>query len=86
MFLPTAFTPNSDSRNDEFRPGYSNILKESYQMIIFDRWGREIFKTSVPESGWNGDGFPQGVYPYRVTFKDREGNPRQIFGSVTLIR
>jgi gliding motility-associated-like protein len=86
LFLPTAFTPNSDSRNDEFRPGYSNILKESYQMIIFDRWGREIFKTSVPESGWNGDGFPQGVYPYRVTFKDREGNPRQIFGSVTLIR
>jgi gliding motility-associated-like protein len=86
LFLPNAFTPNNDTRNDVFLPGYTNILDNSYQMIIFDRWGQEIFRTTEPDLGWGGEGCPQGVYPYKVVFRDRDGNSRQVFGSVTLIR
>jgi gliding motility-associated-like protein len=86
FFLPSAFTPNEDSRNDVFNPGLTNIVDQSYEMIIFDRWGKQIFKTTTPDNGWDGAGYPQGSYPYRVRYLDRAGNPKQLFGSVTLIR
>ncbi|MDB5201435.1 MAG: Gliding motility-associated C-terminal protein [Ferruginibacter sp.] len=58
LMLPTAFTPNSDGRNDYFYPitrGYRNIKSFS----VFDRFGTKVFERrnfepNVPSSGWDG--------------------------------
>ena len=45
--LPTAFTPNGDGINDCFGAGFMGYTTE-FSMIILDRWGNQLFKTSDP--------------------------------------
>ena len=90
--LPNAFTPNNDSKNDEFRGvGYLNGIR-SFEMGIWNRWGELIFNTSNPEDGWNGrknnngKRAPNGVYTYIVKFTGPRGQPYEFNGLITLIR
>jgi gliding motility-associated-like protein len=90
--LPNAFTPNNDSKNDEFRGvGYLNGIR-SFEMGIWNRWGELIFNTSNPEDGWNGrknnsgKRAPNGVYTYIVKFTGPRGRPYEFNGLITLIR
>jgi len=76
MYIPNAFSPNGDGKNDIFRPigsGFSQV-EGDYSLEIFDRWGKRIFLTKSPENGWNGKNdngngeyVPNGVYVYKVT-------------------
>lgn len=51
--VPSAFTPNNDGLNDVFRVvgTYRNI---SFQMTVYDRWGRIVFQSDNIEKGWDG--------------------------------
>jgi gliding motility-associated-like protein len=93
-FFPNAFTPNNDGLNDIFRVVglYRNI---DLKLIIFDRWGQEVFESDSVDKGWdgtfNGQPCPAGVYSWRafVNFlgQDIVTNGKVEFkGSVTLIR
>lgn len=53
VYVPNAFSPNSDGENDEFRP-YSDCPLENYTLRIFNRWGEEVFSSTNPMEGWNG--------------------------------
>lgn len=89
LFIPSAFSPNGDGKNDEFR-----IANFSFQKLqefrVFNRWGQEIFSTNDGHKGWDGrwKGIPQdiGSYNYiiRVAFPD--GYTETYKGDVTLIR
>jgi len=52
LWFPTAFTPNGDGLNDTFRPVGISIFK--FRMVIFDRWGQQLFETDSMEQGWDG--------------------------------
>lgn len=92
LFMPNAFTPNNDSKNDEFLGnGYYDGLSD-YQMQIWNRWGEKIFESDDPRQGWNGqyqnsgDLLPQGVYVYKVNYTGPRGEKESQDGHVTLIR
>ncbi len=54
IYVPTAFTPNSDGRNDFFRP-VSLGLKILDVFRIYNRWGQLVFSdTNVESQGWDG--------------------------------
>lgn len=53
VHVPTAFTPNSDGRNDFLRP-ISFGIKEIRYFKIFNRWGQLIFETKNDRPGWDG--------------------------------
>jgi gliding motility-associated-like protein len=53
VYVPTAFTPNSDGLNDILRPVAMGI-KEVRRFSIFNRWGQLIFETKTDRSGWDG--------------------------------
>ncbi|MBK9730696.1 MAG: gliding motility-associated C-terminal domain-containing protein [Chitinophagaceae bacterium] len=48
---PNAFTPNGDGLNDFFFPHLLNV--NSFEMRIFNRWGKVIYSVSDQLSGWN---------------------------------
>lgn len=88
--MPNAFTPNNDGLNDLFRPVTQSEQTTSFNMYIFDRWGRNIFETQDISQGWNGtiEGklAPAGVYMYTVLFKNPLGIIKNIKGTFTLVR
>jgi gliding motility-associated-like protein len=88
VYIPTAFTPNGDGKNDLFRipSGTTLDLKE---FSIFDRWGNRVFITQNISAGWDGKfkGKPEatGVYVYNIVGSSG-GKQVQIKGTVTLLR
>ncbi|MEO7768179.1 MAG: PKD domain-containing protein, partial [Ferruginibacter sp.] len=54
IYLPTAFSPNDDGRNDFFRP-ISLGLKSLQMFRIYNRWGQVLYSdTNIESMGWDG--------------------------------
>ncbi|MEI9946211.1 MAG: gliding motility-associated C-terminal domain-containing protein [Chitinophagaceae bacterium] len=71
--FPTAFTPNGDGKNDLYQAAtFCPVPK--YKLVIYNRNGELVYKTSDPKSGWNGyyNGKlqPNGAYIYYTEFFD----------------
>lgn len=90
FYVPNAFTPNSDSKNDGFRGYGQGIDWDTYEMSIFDRWGELIYYTKNINEPWNGTyrGAPVevAVYVWKIKLSDLKGNGHDYFGHVTLVR
>ncbi len=88
-YLPNAFSPNGDGRNDIFRPTPAGISSTAY-FRIFNRYGKLIFETNQWMAGWDGTfmGKPQptGTYVWALKGKDRNGRLVETKGTVVLIR
>jgi gliding motility-associated-like protein len=76
IFLPDAFSPNNDTKNDVYR-----ILEYGGGVImgefrIYNRWGQEVFSTRDITKGWDGNfkGQPQNMdtYNYVVVYQCNE--------------
>lgn len=87
LFIPDAFTPNDDGKNDKFGP--TNGSYKIHQFIIVNRYGQVVFETISSTNKWDGTlyGVPQdlGVYFYSLTY-ECDGIEHMKKGPVTLIR
>jgi gliding motility-associated-like protein len=55
MFVPNAFTPDFDGRNEVWLPVITGVDPGAYTLWIYDRWGTLVFKTNNPEQAWTGN-------------------------------
>ncbi len=89
IYLPNAFTPNGDTKNDIFK-GTPVGIKQFYFLKIFNRWGQQVFYTTDYNKGWDGlwQGQKQnsGVYVVMANGIDFKGNVIDKKGTVMLIR
>jgi gliding motility-associated-like protein len=89
IFVPSAFTPNGDGRNDILKPIPIGIVKLDF-FRIYNRWGQLIYSTSIIGNGWdgtlNGNQQPSGAYVYLTQGVDYKGNSIFRKGTVVLIR
>ena len=101
VFAPSAFTPDGDFVNDAWRPSFE-CNPEEYTLIIFDRWGSEIWASNNPLEYWTGgvrrDGRPldekryyvrDGIYAFQVTYRDPTSVVRKMIrktGSIQILR
>jgi gliding motility-associated-like protein len=89
VYLPNAFTPNGDGKNDIFRPVFAGAAS-TFRFAVYDRWGRLVFVTSTPGAGWDGTtgGRPQpgGTYVWECVYKLYQEPERMQRGTVMLIR
>lgn len=90
FYVPNAFTPNSNGRNDGFRGYGEGVDWDTYEMSIFTRWGELIYYTEDINDPWDGtyEGAPVevAVYVWKIKFNDINGENHSLFGHVTLVR
>jgi gliding motility-associated-like protein len=53
IYVPTAFTPDGDGKNDVLRPVMFGI-KQLHYFRIFNRWGQLFYETQTIKQGWDG--------------------------------
>ncbi|MEI6124452.1 MAG: gliding motility-associated C-terminal domain-containing protein [Bacteroidota bacterium] len=91
FYVPNAFTPNDDGKNQNFIPKGEGIILETFKMRVYDRWGRQVCYTEDMESGWDGKvaggkTSEQGVYSWYISFYDVNHKYHSYKGNVTLVR
>jgi len=86
LYAPNAFSPNGDGINDFFGVSTTVEFPTFFELSIYDRWGKVIYRSNAPLSSWTGEGIPQGVYIWTVRVRDTESKLQEGQGSVTLIR
>lgn len=90
FYVPNAFTPDADNKNEVFRGYGQGIDWGSYQMTIYNRWGQEIFHTNAIENTWDGSykgkQVPSETYVWTVTLLDLKGHQHTYRGHVTVVR
>ena len=86
--IPTAFTPNDDGINDEWRIPQLQAFPQAV-VDIYDRWGNLVFRSepgySTPWDGtFRGKKLPMDSYHFII--KVNSGNMEPFTGTVTIIR
>lgn len=91
FYVPNTFTPDGDEYNQSFQPVItSGMDKNSYKLLIYNRWGELIFESHDPERGWDGTyaGFicMNGIYTWQIEFKAQYTDERYVYnGHVQLL-
>lgn len=86
VFVPAAFTPNNDGKNDRWTIPY---LDPSWgaEVMVFDRAGQLMYRVKGAAVSWDGNfrGMPlnPGIFVYYIRFSD--GKP-DMKGTIALIR
>ena len=98
ILVPNAFSPaksgssggsiGGGTKNDVFIPLMIGVTQ--FEMLVFNRWGELLFKTSDQNIGWdgyyNGNLCPQDVYMYKITALSDNGQQIVRTGDINLIR
>lgn len=91
FYSPSAFSPNNDWINDEYKLFITGIDTTTYTWVILNRWGEEVFRTGKFSEAWlgrkfnTGDYCPAGVYVFRTSFIDLSGKKHVIHGRILLL-
>ena len=86
IFVPSAFTPNNDGKNDHWHIPYLDPLLGA-EVTVYNRYGKLIYHTKGQTVDWdgriNGEAQPSAVYVYQIRFRNKRPDMK---GTVTLIR
>lgn len=87
--FPNAFAPNG--KNTIFKPriAFPNLIA-SYELQVFDRWGKMLYTGNDYDEGWNGNfkgkRAKSGAYVYRMKLIQTDGKIEERNGTVVLLR
>ncbi|MBX2923047.1 MAG: gliding motility-associated C-terminal domain-containing protein [Chitinophagaceae bacterium] len=88
LFIPNAFTPNHDGKNDIFKV-YGTSVK-SIEMRIYNQWGNLLYETKDNNKGWDGTykgkQQPVGIYLYAIKIYLYNNSSIIRNGTISLIR
>jgi gliding motility-associated-like protein len=89
FYIPTAFTPNGDGKNDVFRPMLFGNVK-TYQFTVYNRWGQAVFQTTDLTKAWDGKlgsgTKDSNVFVWSCTYQMEGEEIKTEKGTVVLIR
>lgn len=79
MIVPSAFTPDGDSKNDIFKPVFPDEVPDTYLLLIYNKWGQLLFASNSTQAGWDGKVnnmlSPPGAYVYYISYSNRLNLP-----------
>lgn len=91
IYIPNAFTPNRDTRNDvmRVRTNFADDITE-FRWIIYDRWGQEVYNSDDINESWDGtiegDDLEPDVYGYWIRMVCPTGDEFIKQGNITILR
>ncbi len=65
IIIPNIITPNGDQENEFFT--LKGLVAAEWHLIIFDRWGRQVYDRAHYDNGWNAAGQASGMYYYLLS-------------------
>jgi len=90
FWMPNAFTPDEDTRNDFLKPKGTDWSESDYLFEVYNRWGTRVYKTTDITGSWdgnyNGSSAADEVYVWKVFVRDVYGFEHEFLGKVNLIR
>ncbi len=92
IWLPDAFTPNRDGRNDIFGIITDNPNVQVISFEVYNRWGQRVFLSNLNNSGWDGRfggrDADMGTYHWQLRYRvlDRPDVTHYLKGDVLLVR
>ncbi len=88
VFLPNAFSPNGDLKNDTFICRGNSLTK--IDLVIYNRWGQKVFHTDKLGEGWdgyfNGTKLEPDVFAYYINFQCLDNFAYSKKGNVSLLK
>lgn len=88
IFIPNVITVNNDTLNNVFtlfmvrdEKHYKYNGPKPFTMVIFNRWGEEVFRSETAEQGWTGNNNSFGTYFYQIQLGEN-----RFKGTLSLIR
>jgi len=88
VFVPNAFTPNGDGKNDRFGP--LGKVPGKYDLRVFNRFGEMVFQSNNIEQRWDGtkrgQPEPSGSFSYVLEYLDIYQVKQTKKGNLLLIR
>ncbi|MEP7255680.1 MAG: gliding motility-associated C-terminal domain-containing protein [Ferruginibacter sp.] len=90
VYFPNAFTPNGDTKNDDFGPLGNIAAISNYHLLVYNRYGELVFGSKDPFERWNGfyksklNSPGSFVWSATYTYKGRFNRSEQ--GTVVIIR
>lgn len=80
-WVPTAFSPGTSGPNSRFGIVYQGPAAEGFEMLIFNRWGELIYKSTDILGSWDGNYLNQpcqlGMYMCIIRFSALYGNEKK---------
>ncbi len=92
LFAPDAFTPNQDGTNENFIPVALLEWNIPFEMIISNKAGTTVYKTTDKNEPWNGklnnsgQLLEQGIYFWQIIITDAYGVKHSYRGNIKIIR
>lgn len=94
VYVPTAFSPNNDGINDQFKLFISSSSElRSYHFQVYDRWGELCFESYEPTTVWDGyiknKTASTGIYIWQLQYELKENATIQTYtekGDFLLVR
>ncbi len=89
FYIPNAFSPNDDQKNDVFGATGGGIVK--FKLLIFDRWGNLIFTGDELNKTWDGkfkgsELVQQDVFVWKVELTDVFKKEHSFIGTVSIVK
>lgn len=88
IWVPNAFSPNEDTKNDEWSVRGVNI--SDYHVTVFNRMGNKVFESENVDKAWNGESpdgtIHEGIYTYVIRYLDNNNERKTKYGTITLMK
>lgn len=90
VYIPTAFTPNNDGKNDAWEIIARQV--ELFELVVYNRWGETVYVSTSIEDPWVGNinggthFAPDGLYNWVIKVQGYDVDAEEIRGTVYLTR
>lgn len=90
IYIPTAFTPNTDGLNDFFQLQHPMLKNFRIKVSIYNGYGELVFASESPDFTWDGTykgvNLQTGVFLVLMNIQMKNGRKSTYRGNLTLLR